>query len=160
MKYTTKIKIDLPRETVIRKLDNADNMKHWQRGLKQYKLLSETPGEEGAQMELHYQMGKREMVLVETILKRDFPAEFHATYDTKGVHNIQRNYFNEIDANTTEWVSESEFQFASFFMKMMGFFMPGAFKKQSMKYAMDFKAFAEKGTSVAPDTESSWEEEE
>ena len=160
MKYTTKIKIDLPRETVIHKLDNADNMKHWQRGLKEYKMLSGTPGQEGAQMELHYQMGKREMVLVETILKREFPTEFHATYDTKGVHNIQRNFFNEIDSNTTEWVSESEFQFDSFFMKMMGFFMPGAFKKQSMKYAMDFKAFAESGTSVAPDTDSTWEEEE
>ena len=155
MKYTTKIKIDLPRETVIHKLDNADNMKHWQRGLKGYKMISGTPGQEGAQMELQYQMGKREMVLVETILKRDFPNEFHATYDTKGVHNIQRNFFNEIDSTTTEWVSESEFQFESFFMKMMGFFMPGAFKKQSMKYATDFKAFAEKGTSVAPDADSS-----
>ena len=159
MKYTTKITIDLPRETVIQKLDNAENMKHWQRGLTHYRVISGNPGEEGAQMELHYDMGKRKMVLVETILKRDFPAEFHATYDAKGVRNIQRNFFRDIDANTTEWVSESEFQFDSFFMKMMGFFMPGAFKKQSMKYAMDFKAFAESGTSVAPDTETNWEEE-
>lgn len=152
MKYTTKITIDLPRETMIQKLDNAENMKHWQRGLTEYRVISGTPGEEGTQMELHYQMGKRKMVLVETIIKRNFPTEFHATYDTKGVHNIQRNFFNEIDHNATEWVSESEFQFDSFFMKLMGFFMPGAFKKQSMKYAKDFKAFAEKGISVASET--------
>jgi len=32
MKYSTEITLDLPREEVIRKLDNVDNMKHWQRG--------------------------------------------------------------------------------------------------------------------------------
>lgn len=160
MKYTTKIKVNLPREALVKKLDNPNNMKHWQRGLTHFKELSGTPGEEGAQMELHYDMGKRKMVMVETILKSDFPNEFHATYDAKGVHNIQKSFFHEIDENTTEWESQAEFQFDSFFMKMMGFFMPGAFKKQSMKYAMDFKAFAEDGVSVAPKTESNWEEEE
>jgi len=34
-------------------------------------------------------------------------------------------------------------------MKLMGFIMPGAFKKQSAKSLSDFKAFAEKGISVA-----------
>jgi hypothetical protein len=34
-------------------------------------------------------------------------------------------------------------------MKAMGFLMPNAFKKQSMKYLTDFKNFAENGTSVA-----------
>jgi len=36
MKYTSKIIINLPREEVIKKLDNAENMKHWQRGLIAY----------------------------------------------------------------------------------------------------------------------------
>jgi hypothetical protein len=34
-------------------------------------------------------------------------------------------------------------------MKLMAFIMPGEFKKQSQKYADDFKAFAEQGVSVA-----------
>ncbi|MEM7382257.1 MAG: SRPBCC family protein [Bacteroidota bacterium] len=149
MKYTTEITIDLPRPDFIKKLDNPDNMKHWQRGLTDYKQISGNPGDEGAKMELHYKMGKREMVLVETIIKRNLPYEFHTTYDTKGVHNIQKNYFNDLDDNTTKWISESEFQFSGFMMKVMGFLMPGAFKKQSLKYLQDFKAFAEKGTSVS-----------
>ena len=37
---------------------------------------------------------------------------------------------------------ENEFQFKGF-MKLIGFFMPGAFEKQSFKYMKDFKAFAE-----------------
>lgn len=149
MKYTTEITVDVPRDEFIKKLDNPENMKHWQRGLKAYKELSGTPSREGAKMELHYKIGKREMVLVETILKNNMPYEFHATYDAKGVHNIQKNYFKDIEGNGTKWISESEFQFSGFFMKAMGFLMPGSFKKQSLKYAQDFKAFAEKGTSVA-----------
>lgn len=149
MKYTSKITIDLPREEVIAKLDNADNMKHWQRGLINYELLEGTPGQPGAKMKLNYQMGKRKLSMTETIIENNFPSEFHATYDTKGVLNAQRNFFNKVDDNTTEWVSESEFKFDSFGMKLMGWLMPGAFKKQSMKYLNDFKNFAETGTSVA-----------
>lgn len=149
MKYTSEILIDLPREEVIEKMDNPENMKHWQRGLVNYRLLEGAPGEEGAKMELEYKMGKRQMVLIETILKKKFPTEFHARYDTKGVENIQNNYFHEESTGQTRWISESEFKFQSFMMKAMGFLMPGAFKKQSKKYMEDFKAFAEKGTSVA-----------
>lgn len=149
MKYTVETIIDLPREEVIKKMDNPENMKHWQRGLIRYKLLNENdPKAEGAQMELEYKMGKREMVMIETILKNNFPSEFHASYDAKNVHNIQKNYFEAIDKNTTKWRSESEFQFSGFMMKTMGALMPGAFKKQSKKYVEDFKNFAENGASV------------
>ena len=149
MKYTTEVLIDAPREEVIKKMDDPENMKHWQRGLIQYRLLEGTPGEKGATMELHYKMGKREMVMTETILKNKFPVEFHARYDTKGVENIQQNFFHEEANGQTRWISESEFKFQSFMMKAMGFLMPGAFKKQSKKYMEDFKAFVEQGTSVA-----------
>lgn len=148
MRYRTEIIIHLPKEEVIKKLDNPENMKHWQKGLIDYKFLNGTPGKEGATMELHYKMGKRDMILIETILKNNFPEEFHASYDAKGVHNIQKNYFEEIDATTTKWISESEFKFNSFMMKIIGFLMPRAFKKQSEKYLEDFKNFAENDTSV------------
>ena len=148
MKYVTEITVNVPRALFLEKMDNAENLKHWQRGLTGYKFLSGDPGQEGAKMELSYKMGKRDMILVETIMKRNFPEEFHATYDAKNVHNIQKNYFKDVDGHSTKWISEAEFQFSGFMMKAMGFLMPGAFKKQSMKYMQDFKAFAENGTSV------------
>ena len=149
MKYTTEITVDLPLNEFIKKLDEPENMKHWQKGLIGYEFLSGTPGQEGAQMELQYKMGKREIIMIETISRRNLPYEFHATYDTKGVHNIQKNYFKEVNEHTTKWISESEFQFSGLMMKIMAFLMPGAFKKQSLKYLKDFKAFAEKDISVA-----------
>lgn len=149
MKYTCEITIDRPLQEVIEKLDNAENMKHWQRGLLSYEVTQGTPGQEGAKMQLNYQMGKRQMSLTETITKRNFPHEFEATYDTKGVHNIQKLNFEETPDGKTKWVSDCEFQFQGFGMKLMGWLMPAAFKKQSLKYMQDFKAFVEDGTSVA-----------
>jgi len=149
MKYITEIIIHLPLSEFVKKLDNPDNLKHWQKDLISYKQLAGNPGEEGAQMELIYKMGKREVILIETILKRNMPHEFHATYDAKDVYNTQKNYFKAIDENTTKWISESEFQFNGLFMKLMGFFLPAMFKKQSLKYLKDFKAFAEDGTSLS-----------
>jgi len=149
MKYSTEIEINLPRDQMVALLDDPDNMKHWQKGLISYKILSGEAGKEGAQMELEYKMGRRQLVMVETILKRNFPSEFHATYDAKGVHNIQKNFFEELGEHRCKWTSESEFQFSSLPLKLMSWLMPGAFKKQSMAYLADFKRFAEEGTSVA-----------
>ena len=95
MKYTTEIVVDVPREEFIKKMDDPDNMKHWQQGLIGYEQLSASPGQEGSRMSLSYEMGKRKMDLVETIIKKALPEEIHMTYETKGVHNIQKNYFKE-----------------------------------------------------------------
>ena len=149
MKYNVDVTIDLPRDQVIKKMDNVDNMKHWQRGLVSAEHISGTPGEVGAKMQLNYKFGKREMQLIETITKRDFPNAFHANYDTKGMHNIQQNFFEETPDGKTKWISKCEFIPTNFMMKMMSTLMPRAFKRQSKKYMIDFKNFAEQGTSVA-----------
>ena len=148
MKYSIETIIDLPRQEVIAKLDSVENIKHWQRDLVGAEHLSGTPGEVGAKMKLTYKFGKREMEMVETIIKQDFPNEFHATYDTKGMHNFQENYFEETPEGKTKWTSKNEFIASSFMLRAMTFLMPGAFKKQSKKYHNDFKNFAEKGISV------------
>ncbi len=149
MKYTCEITIDLPRDEMVALLDDPQNLKHWQRGLKSYKALSGEPGTEGAQMEIEFRSGKRDIVMIETLIKYNPPHEIHATYDTKGVHNIQKNIFEELDADRSRWISHSEFQFDSFFLKLMGWVIPGAFRKQSQQFMEDFKHFAETGASVA-----------
>ena len=150
MIYTTEIIVNVPLKEFIEKLDNPENMKHWQRGLIDYDHISGVPGEIGSKMKLVYKMGKRKMELIETITFQDLPYAFHVTYDTKGMHNLQENFFEELDENRTKWTSKSEFLPTSFMLRMMTLLMPGAFKKQSKKYLEDFKNFAEKGISVAP----------
>ncbi|MBS9462657.1 SRPBCC family protein [Flagellimonas sp. 389] len=147
MKYTSEITVNLNRKAFLEKLNNPEDMKHWQRDLISYEHLSKNPGEEGAQMSMDYKMGKRGFKMVETIIKNNLPEELHSMYDTKGVQNIQKNYFSEIGGKT-KWISENEFIFSGFGMKLIGLLMPGAFKKQSKQYMEDFKAFAENNISV------------
>ena len=149
MKYSTEVLINKPREEVVRKMDSIDNLKHWQAGLVKTEHLSGTPGTFGAKMKMTYDFGKRKMELVETITKRNLPEEFHATYNAKGMHNMQQNYFEIVSENQTKWISNNEFLPTTFFMRVMTFLMPSAFKKQTLKYMTDFKNFVENGTSVA-----------
>ena len=148
MKYTIETIIELPRDKVIKKLDNTDNLKHWQEGLVSTEHISGTPGQVGAKMKLVFKMGKRHMELIENITKREFPNEFHGTYTTKGMHNVQENYFEELPNGHTKWVSKSEFIPTNFVLRIMTLIMPSTFKKQSKKYMDAFKNFAEKGISI------------
>ena len=147
MKYTSEIKIKKPLPEVIKKFSNPDNMKHWQRGFISMTPISGNLGEKGSKNMLIYKMGKREIEMVETIVENKLPAIFHANYSAKGVYNIQKNSFKETEEKHTLWISQNEFIFSGF-MKLMGLFMPGAFKKQTNQYMKDFKNFVENNQSV------------
>jgi len=149
MTYTVEITVDVPLEEFVHKMDDADNMKHWQEGFVKYEFLDGTPGSEGAMMKFYYDMGRRKMELVETIIKNGFPHEFHAQYEAPGMNNIQKNFFSETPDGKTKWVSESTFLSDKWMYKIMMKLMPGAFKKQSLTFMKNFKAFAETGASVA-----------
>tara|TARA_R110002072_G_scaffold279114_2_gene441092 strand:- start:766 stop:1215 length:450 start_codon:yes stop_codon:yes gene_type:complete len=144
MKYSNSIEINLSREKVIELFDNAENLKRWQPDLISYEFLEGEPGAEGSTMNMVFKRTKNKtMTLKETIEKNNFPEEMVSTYETKGVFNIQKNRFIANGPQQTTWVSDSEFQFSTLGMKIIGFLMPGAFKKQSCKYMEQFKAFAE-----------------
>ena len=143
MKYTTEIEINQPVNKVIELFDNPDNMKLWMEGLQSFEPLNGTPGQPGAKSRLKFKMGKREIEMIETITTRNLPEEFSGTYEAKGVFNIVSNKFIPISGTKTKFVADHEFQFSGI-MKVMGILMPGAFKKQSMKYLEKFKEFAEK----------------
>lgn len=142
MKYEVEVDINLSRDTVIRLFDNSDNMKYWQPELVSFEHLSGKPGEVGAKSKLYYKMGKREIEMIETITCRNLPDEFSGTYEAKGVWNHVQNYFIEKGEDKTVWRSVNEFK-CSGFLKVMIFFMPGMFKKETCKYLINFKEFAE-----------------
>lgn len=149
MKYTTEIKVDVPLNEFIKKIDNSDNLKHWQRGLVSVEHISGDPGRLGAKMKLNFKFGNRKMEIIETITKRNLPFQFHCNYKTKTMRNVQENYYEKTSDGLTKWTSKSEYIPLNLSMRLMLFFMPNTFKKQSQKYMQDFKNFAENGTSVA-----------
>ena len=142
MKYSVDVTIDLPRDRVVELMDDFENFPHWQEGFLGYEHQSGTMGEVGAKTLLKYKMGKREMDMIETIISRNFPDEFSATYEAKGVWNLNKNYFKEAGPNKTKWTMDTEFKFSGF-MKLIGKFMKGSFPKETLKQMNSFKKFAE-----------------
>lgn len=117
-------------------------MSKWMEGLISFEHLSGTPGQVGAKSKLKFKIGKREIEMIETVTVRNLPEEFSGTYEAKVVFNSVKNKFVALPNSKTKYISEQEFHFKGF-MKIIAFLMPGAFKKQSMKYLNDFKKFAE-----------------
>lgn len=144
MKFTTEILIRTPLSDFVKKLQNPENLKYWQRDFISYDLISGYPGDVGSKMKLVYKTGKRKLELIETVIHKQDSYEFHVMYDTKEMQNIQENYFEETPELHTKWIAINEFLPMSFKMRMMLILMPRTFKKQTKQYMQDFKDFAEK----------------
>ena len=142
MKYSESIEIDRPLAVVVEKFQDIESMHKWQEGLIGYKLLEGPPGATGSTMSLSYQMGKRKVDMIETILNNDLPRRFDVAFDANGVKNINTNTFEAISPNRTRFTIETEFEFRGF-MRLIAFVMPSAFKKQTLKMMKDFKRFVE-----------------
>lgn len=142
MKYTAEIIIDRPVDQVVQLYDNPDNMFMWMEGLQKFEPLSGNQGHPGAKAKFTFQIGKRKVEMIETILTRDFPDDFTVSYEAGQVFNIVKTSFTALPDKKTRYATEQEFNFKGF-MKIFGFLMPGAFKKQSIKHLQGFKKFAE-----------------
>ena len=142
MNYIIEVNIQVPREKVIELFDSTENLYKWQPGLKGVKHLSGEHGMEGAHSQLVYEGRKGDLVMTETITKRNFPDEFQAIYETRGVYNQVHNYFEEPEPGTTLWKMENVFKFSGA-MAMMVPFMKKAFKNNTLLSMERFKVFAE-----------------
>lgn len=142
MIYSCSVDIHQPREKVIQLFDNPDNWPHWQIGLLSVEHLTRDPRAEKARSRLQFKINGREIEMIETVEKRNLPDEFVATYEARGVFNRVRNLFAPIDDTSTRYVTEQEFRFTGF-MRLIGWFSAGSFKKETLKYMTRFKEFAE-----------------
>ena len=148
MNYIVEIEIDQPREKVIELFDSAENLAFWQPGFVSHDHLSGDPGTAGAKTRLCYKNRGRDVELIETITVANFPDEFSATFEAKGMHIAQKNTFTESGEGKTKWVSENEAKVSGIVMRIFALLMPGCFRKESLKYMTNFKAFAETGADI------------
>ena len=147
VKYTEEIEINANIDTVVALFDNPYNMKKYMDGIESYKVLSGNLREVGTKAEIvaayiEEDVVKRKIVMIEEIITNNLPEEKKVTYTSDVVYNIVTNKIVKISDNKTKFINEQEFQFKGF-MKIMGFFMPSAFKQQTRIYLQDFKEFVE-----------------
>ena len=141
MKYSVHVDIQKPLDEVIRLFDDPDNLPKWQPDLIEMEPVAGIPGQPGGQMRLVYRMGKREFEMIETVLERDLPKRLSMRFDTQGMRNIMVNHFEAIEGGT-RWHADNDFV-GQGWLKLMTWFMPGAFRKESLKTMRRFKEFAE-----------------
>ncbi|GAA1882468.1 hypothetical protein GCM10009715_31080 [Paeniglutamicibacter psychrophenolicus] len=142
MEFTQELTVSLPRQRFIELFDDPENLKEWQKGLISFEGVTGTPGEPGATSRLTYRQGRGTMEMIETVTRRDLPEAFDGTYDAKGVHNVCRNEFHDLDGSATRWVAHNVFEFTGF-MRVVALLFGPMFKKQSLKMMTAFKEFAE-----------------
>ena len=142
MKYTSDLLIELPVSRVIELFDSFENLQKWQPGLISFEHLSGVPGAPGAKTLLAYDTKGRREEMIETIITRDLPDEFTATYEAKGVMNWVSNRFVEEGGDRTRWLMENEFRFSGI-MRVASVFMRGMIAKQTLADMTRFKEFAE-----------------
>ncbi|MFJ3828965.1 SRPBCC family protein [Streptomyces sp. NPDC090046] len=158
MKYTVSLEIALPREKVVQLLADPAQVPKWLRGLVLHEPLSGAHGQVGTTSRVVMQMGQRKMECTETITRRE-PTDLHGIPKGSVVHfdreivgegmwSAVRDRLTEAGPETTLWASENEYRFSGLLMRLVGFLMPGAFRKQSLLHMRDFKAFAEEGKDV------------
>lgn len=142
MKYTTTIDIEKPLPEVVALFDNPENYKYWMNGFEGIEYLEGEPGQEGTKAELIFKFKNRSMRMSEEVLVSRLPEEYMVAYEANGAYNTVKNSFEALDEYSTRYTTAHEFKFSGI-MRVIGFLMPGAFKKQSMRYMTDFKDFAE-----------------
>lgn len=125
MRYSSEITIHLSRAKVVDLFDNPNNLHKWMKGLQSLETFEGEPGQEGAKSQLFFQIGKRKIEMVETILKRDLPDFFLSSYESTGVYNEVENHFIDQGAATL-YKTVHYFRFESWAMRLKALLMPGA----------------------------------
>ncbi|NNE65346.1 MAG: SRPBCC family protein [Pyrinomonadaceae bacterium] len=143
MKYTVDVVINKPVDEVLKDFDDPDNLTEWLEGLESFEHLEGIKGEVGAKAKFVFDMGKRRVEMIETITAKELPHKFDGTYEADGVFNRVWNRFETDGNDQTRWTQTCEFEFTNLMMKIMGFFMPFAFKKQTRTQMEAFKKFSE-----------------
>ncbi|WP_411732829.1 SRPBCC family protein [Paeniglutamicibacter sp.] len=142
MEFTQQLTVKVPRSRFIELFDDPENLKAWQPGLISFEGLTGTPGQPGSTSRLVYKQGKGTMEMIETVTRRDLPEAFDGTYDAKGMHNVFRNEFHDLDGTATRWVAHNVFDFTGF-MRIVALLFGPVVKKQNLKTMTAFKDFAE-----------------
>ena len=145
MKYRLELDLDVPRTRVVELFLDPGSLSEWQPDLVSFEHVSgEAPRAVGAVNRQVHRMGRREVVMTETITEHDYPERFAATYEADKVWNLIENRFTEASAGTTRWILDCEFK-CSGFVRVMAALFPGMFRKQTEKFMRMFKEFAENG---------------
>jgi uncharacterized protein YndB with AHSA1/START domain len=143
MKFSHAVVINRSREAVWRVFDDPDNMPKWQPTLKAFEHQRGERGQPGAVSKLIYEEKGRTIELTETITQRAYPNEFSGSYTSSHATNYITNRFIPLGDGVTRWEMDCEFNFHSFFFRVLSPLMKGMIVRRVVKDMEQFKQLAE-----------------
>jgi len=142
LQFTEEIIINSDIKSVTELLVDPYNMTKYMDGIESYCVINGEINQIGTESEIIALMGNEKIKMTEVVIVNNLPNEKKVTYSTYGVYNIVTNKLEAITLNKTRLINKQDFEFKGY-MKIISFFMPSAFKKQSRIILKSFKDFAE-----------------
>ena len=140
MKYEAEIRAS--RDLVWATFDDPDNLSRWQPTLESYTHMAGEPGQPGAVSELVYDENGKKVTMTETVTERRKPHFMAGTYDNDWATSRIVNHFEEIDDNTTRFISYTNMNFKGI-MKIMSVFVSRLIRARAEADLNRFKLLVE-----------------
>lgn len=140
MKYEAEIRAS--RDFVWATFDEPNNLSRWQPTLESFTHKSGEPGQPGAVSELIYDEKGKKITMTETVTERRAPQFFAGIYDNAWAKTLIVNHFEEIDDNTTRFVSYANTTFKGI-MKIMSLFVAKSIRARARADLNRFKLLVE-----------------
>ncbi len=142
MKMKYEANIHASRDFVWATFDNPDNLSRWQPTLVSFTHQSGEPGHPGSVSELVYNENGKKVVITETVTERQEPQFMAGTYDNAWATALIVNHFEEIDDNTTRFISYTNMNFKGI-MKIMSLFIAKSIRSRAEADLNRFKLLVE-----------------
>ena len=142
MKMKYEAEIQASREFVWATFNNPDNLSRWQPTLESLTYQAGEPGQPGAVAELVYNENGKLITTTETVVERRKPHFMAGTYDNARATSLIVNHFEEIDGNTTRFISYTNMNFKGV-MKIMSFFVAKSIRARAEADLDRFKLLVE-----------------
>ncbi len=142
MKMKYEAEIQASRDFVWATFDNPDNLSRWQPTLESFTHQAGEPGQPGAVSELVYNENGKKITMTETVTERRKPQFMAGIYDNAWATTLIVNHFEEIDDNTTRFISYSNMNFKGI-MKIMSLFVGKSIRARAEADLHRFKLLVE-----------------
>ncbi len=142
MKIKVEAEIRASRDFVWAVFENPDNLTRWQPTLESFTPQTGEVGQPGATSELVYNENGKKITMIETVTERQKPQFMAGIYDSARATSLIVIHLEEIDDNTTRFVSYTNMKFKGI-MKIMSVFVAKSIRDRAEADLNRFKLLVE-----------------
>ncbi len=142
MKMKVEAEIRASRDFVWAVFENPDNLTRWQPTLESFTPQTGEVGQPGATSELVYNENGKKITMIETVTERQKPQFMAGIYDSARATSLIVIHLEEIDDNTTRFVSYTNMKFKGM-MKIMSVFVAKSIRDRAEADLNRFKLLVE-----------------